>query len=214
MKNLTLKEIANQFQTRGIQISELLLEEAQNLFLQYECLDQASDNTQVARLALLRFQNPEWTDEQALSEALSIARNNQVKSKGYGDDIINNLVQQNMNVLVDSGSLDQAIDQLFAECNQYIQNGLAERLLNNDSKRFNALKLAAERAKINRERKEDLILDVEYSESVDDVIASLMPVEQPKLLSSGDMFQSAERNNGGKVQKKQETASNGVGGKN
>lgn len=189
---MNLSQLSQQLQRKGLQISEVNLEDARQLLIQFEC---ELEPMNIVRVAMLRLQHSDWTDAQVVEQALKLQSARQSQQKGYGDEIFAHIEDEIWSSLVESGGFETIAENLRAKGIDQVldllksgQNG--ERTV----KRFNALTSANTRYQHRSLTQDDDIIDAPFTETLedlDDVIShTLAPAsDPPKLLTAGDLFQ-------------------------
>lgn len=186
-----MQQLIDTFKKQGIDISLIDLETAQHLLTCYEV---EVNNISIARVALLKHQNPGWSDAQIIEHHLKLQQERASQQQGYGDDVVSGIEAEIWSALEQSGALETVAENIRASAVDRVlgllkDGGSSERM----NKRINALGNANNRYQ-QRSQQQDDVIDVAYVEGSDDLnsvihhtLDSTNP-NQPKLLSAGDNF--------------------------
>lgn len=202
-----MQQLIDVFKKQGLEINLTDLEAAQQLLIRYE-ID--INNIAIARVAVLRYQNPKLSDAQIIEKHLNLQKERASQQQGYGDDVLSGIEAEIINLLEQSGGLESVAENVrvyaYDRVLDILKNGGNSERMN---KRFNALGNANNRYQ-QRSQQQDDVIDVQYIEgndNVEDVISHALSStnnNQPKMLSAGDNFptvnnaQSGEANGNGK----------------
>jgi len=179
-----LKAVSEQLKTKGLDLSPASLEAAQSLLIQQE-IDLNPSVNDVVRMALIRLKNPKLADYQAVEAFLKSKQNSLTQKKGYGDAIAVNIEEEIWQALESSGILKTVAQNIqaraFDTVSDYLATGFEGTRFNN---RLNALGQANQRSSAQSlQADENIVIDAEFSESLDDVITQCLLPASPKLLS-------------------------------
>lgn len=182
-------EIVEKLKSCGVDVTPANLKSAELLLIQYECEPLPE---MVVRVAVLRFQNQNWSDSQVVQTALTQQeKNKNQKGGGYGDELIQNSIESILQRLEDTGVINTiaegvdagVLDRVMKRVGGKFQYGRVDN-------RFSALGSTNERFQQRSLQADGEIIDASYTESIDDVINQYLPpsrsVDTPKLLSSVD----------------------------
>jgi hypothetical protein len=186
-----MQQLIDTFKKQGLEINLTDLEAAQQLLVRYEV---EVNNISIARVALLKYQNPKWSDAQVVERHLNLQQERASQQQGYGDDVVSGIEAEIWAALEQSGALETVAENIRASAIDHVldilkNGGNSERM----NKRFNALGNANSRYQQRSSRADDVI-DVQYIEgddNVEDVISHALNStnnNQPKMLSAGDNF--------------------------
>lgn len=70
--NFDSKQISEQLRSKGFDITKANIDDAQMLLVQFECPTEAENPMTVVRAAILRNQNPSWSDAQVVERFLTL----------------------------------------------------------------------------------------------------------------------------------------------
>lgn len=186
-----MQQLIDAFKQQGLEINLTDLEAAQQLLVRYEV---EVNNISIARVALLKFQNPKWSDAQIIERHLNLQQERASQQQGYGDDVVSGIEAEIWAALEQSGALETVAENIRASAIDRVldilkEGGNSERM----NKRFNALGSANSRYQ-QRSQQQDDVIDVQYIEGSDDVndvishaLNSTNP-NKPKMLSAGENF--------------------------
>lgn len=186
-----MQQLIDAFKKQGLEINLTDLEAAQQLLIRYEV---EVNNISIARVAVLKFQNPKWSDAQIIERHLNLQQERASQQQGYGDDVVSGIEAEIWAALEQSGALETVAENIRANAIDHVMEllkngGNSERM----NKRFNALGNANNRYQ-QRSQQQDDVIDVEYIEgndNVEDVISHALHSNnnnQPKMLSAGEKF--------------------------
>ncbi len=186
-----MQKLIDAFRTQGINLSLIDLETAQHLLT---CHEVEANNISVARVALLKHQNPNWSDAQIIEQHLKLQQERASQQQGYGDDVVSGIEAEIWAALEQSGALETVAENIRASAVDRVldilkNGGNSERM----NKRINALGSANSRYQ-QRSQQQDDVIDVQYiegSDNVEDVISHALSStsnNQPKILSAGETF--------------------------
>ncbi len=215
--NFDSKQISEQLRSKGFDITKANIDDAQMLLVQFECPTEAENPMTVVRAAILRNQNPSWSDAQVVERVLKLQSESKGQVKGYGDDIANNIEKEIWAALEASGIFETVAENIQAKAIDAVlgnlSGGFNSQRFNN---RLNALTQANQRFNNRSLKADESIIDAEYTESLDDVIQQCLPLVStpPKLLTTGDMFQPSSAQENGQSPKKLLNGQSKNGGRN
>lgn len=215
--NFDSTQLSEQLRSKGFDISKANIDDAQMLLVQFECPTEAENPMAVVRAAILRNQNPSWSDAQVVERVLKLQSESKGQVKGYGDDIANNIEKEIWAALEASGIFETVAQNIQAKAIDAVLGNLScgfnSQRFNN---RLNALSQANQRFNNRSLKADESIIDAEYTESLDDVIQQCLPLVStpPKLLTTGDMFQSSPVQENGQSPKKLLNGQSKNGGRN
>jgi hypothetical protein len=186
-----MQQLIDAFKKQGLEINLTDLEAAQQLLIRYEV---DVNNISIARVALLKFQNPKWSDAQIIERHLNLQQERASQQQGYGDDVVSGIESEIWTALEQSGALETVAENIRASAIDHVldilkNGGNSERM----NKRFNALGSANHRYQ-QRSQQQDDVIDVQYIEgndNVEDVISHALNSTSnnpPKMLTSGENF--------------------------
>jgi hypothetical protein len=186
-----MQQLIDAFKKQGLEINLTDLETAQQLLVRYEV---EVNNISIARVALLKFQNPKWSDAQIIEKHLNLQQERASQQQGYGDDVVSGIEAEIWAALEQSGALETVAENIRASAIDHVldilKNGADSERMN---KRINALGSANTRYQ-QRSKQSDDVIDVAYiegSDDVEDVISHALNSTNsnpPKMLTSGENF--------------------------
>lgn len=184
-----MQQLIDAFKKQGLDINLTDLEAAQQLLVRYEV---EVNSVSIARVALLKVQNPKWSDAQIIECHLNLQQERSSQQQGYGDDVVSGIESEIWAALEQSGALETVAENIRASAIDHVMEllkngGNSERM----NKRINALGSANNRYQ-QRSAQQDDVIDVPYiegSDDVDDVISHALNStnpNQPQMLSAGE----------------------------
>lgn len=186
-----MQQLIETFKRQGIEINLIELEKAKQLLIDYQT---EVNPVAIARVALLRYQNPQYSDAKVLEEHLRLQNERASQKQGYGDEVVSNIEAEIWEALQQSGALETVAENIRANAVDHVldllkSGGNSERL----NKRINALGSANTRHQ-QRSHQQDEVIDVQYIEGNDDISDVINHAlnstnnNQPKMLTAGESF--------------------------
>lgn len=187
-----MQQIIDALKEQGINVSPADLETSRHLLIQFEC---EVNPIAIARLVVLRVQNPSWSDAELIEAHLNLKRERAAETNSYGAKLAESATDSIWQSLESSGLLEKVATNLRFKMADRILEIMSEPIdPTRQLVRENALKRTTDNYDF-LSQKADQIIEAEYSESSDDLDAVIN--QAIGFSPTGENFRSALPASGG-----------------